>query len=92
MSGIVERPHRAGLRATGPRVHILTALEQDRSHPTAEQLFEALRPQYPFLALSTVYHTFDAFIRTGLCQRVSGAGDRMRVDGTQRVGGNRIVP
>lgn len=82
MSGIVKRLHRAGLRATGPRVLILTALEHDCSHPTAEQLFEALRPQYPCLALSTVYQTFDAFIRTGLCRRVAGAGDRLRVDGT----------
>lgn len=82
MSGIVERLHRAGLRATGPRVLILTALEHDCSHPTAEQLFAALWPQDPFLAFSTVYQILATFIRTGLCRRVCGAGDRMRVDGT----------
>ena len=82
MSGIVERLHRAGLRATGPRVLILTALEHDCYHPTAEQLFEHLRPQHPSLALSTVYQTLDTFIRTGLCRQVSHAGDRLRVDGT----------
>jgi Fur family peroxide stress response transcriptional regulator len=61
---------------------ILAALEHDRSHPTAEQLYETLRQDHPSLSLSTVYQTLDAFIRTGLCRRVSGAGDRLRVDGT----------
>jgi Fe2+ or Zn2+ uptake regulation protein len=82
MSWIVERLHRVGLKATGPRVLILAALEHDCSHPTAEQLFETLRLEYPSLSLSTVYQTLDTFIRTGLCRRISDAGDRLRVDGT----------
>jgi Fe2+ or Zn2+ uptake regulation protein len=79
---IGERLRHVGLKATGPRMVILAALEQDRSHPTAEQLYEMLRPSYPSLSLSTVYQTLDAFIRTGLCRRVSDTGDRLRVDGT----------
>ncbi|MGQ4810231.1 Peroxide-responsive repressor PerR [Candidatus Entotheonellaceae bacterium PAL068K] len=82
MSYAVGRLRRAGLRATGPRVLILSALENDHSHPTAEQLFETLRPDYPSLSLSTIYQTLDAFIRTSLCRRIVGAGDRLRVDGT----------
>ncbi len=78
----IERLRQAGLKATGPRVMLLTTLEQDRSHPTAEQLYETLRRRHPSLSLSTVYQTIDAFIRTGLCRRVSDAGDRLRVDGT----------
>ena len=82
MSQTVVRLRQAGLKATGPRLMLLAALEQDRSHPTAEQLYETMRPHYPSLSLSTVYQTLDVFIRTGLCRRVSDAGDRMRVDGT----------
>ena len=78
----VERLRQAGLKATGPRVMLLATLEQDRSHPSAEQLYETLRLDYPSLSLSTVYQTIDVFIRTGLCRRVSNAGDRLRVDGT----------
>src|SRR5262245_23078421 len=78
----VARLHRAGLKATGPRVVILAALEQDSTHPTAEHLYDTLRRDHPSLSLSTVYHTLDVFIRTGLCRRVSGLGDRLRVDGT----------
>jgi len=61
---------------------ILAALEQDHTHPTAEHLYETLRRGHPSLSLSTVYQTLDVFIRTGLCRRVSGLGDRLRVDGT----------
>ena len=82
MSHAVERLRQAGLKATGPRVILLTALEQNHSHPTAELLYESLQVDHPSLSLSTVYQTLDAFIRTGLCRRVSEAGNRLRVDGT----------
>jgi Fur family peroxide stress response transcriptional regulator len=81
-SQTVERLRHVGLKATGPRIMLLAALEEDRSHPTAEQLYETLRAHYPSLSLSTVYQTLDVFIRTGLCRRVSDAGNRLRVDGT----------
>ncbi|PON09820.1 hypothetical protein C2W62_53395, partial [Candidatus Entotheonella serta] len=44
-------PQQAGLKATGPRVMLLSALEQDRSHPTAEQLYESLQIHHPSLSL-----------------------------------------
>ena len=78
----VVRLHRAGLKATGPRMVILAALEQDFTHPTAEYLYDTLRRDHPSLSLSTVYHTLEVFLRSGLCRRVSGLGDRLRVDGT----------
>lgn len=82
MSQRVARLHRAGLKATGSRMVILAALEQDHTHPTAEHLYDTLHRDFPSLSLSTVYQTLDVFIRTGLCRRVSGLGDRLRVDGT----------
>lgn len=82
MSQRVERLRRAGLKATGPRMVILAALEQHQNHPTVEQLYEMLKQDHPSLSLSTVYQTLDTFIQAGLCRRASGAGDRLRVDGT----------
>lgn len=78
----MERLHQAGLKATGPRLLILEAIEHNYNHPTAEQIHESLRQELPSLSLSTVYQTLDAFIRSGLCRRVTGSGDRLRVDGT----------
>lgn len=73
---------RAGLRATAPRVALLAWLEGDRSHPTVEQLHEALRVSAPTLSLSTVYEALQVFARAGLCRRISFGDGRIRVDGT----------
>ena len=78
----VEQLHRAGLKATGPRLLILEAIGTHLHHPTVEQIHTSLRENHPSLSLSTVYETLDVFIRHGLCRRVTGAGDRLRVDGT----------
>ena len=64
------------------RLRVHDPLEQDATHPTAEDLYDTLRRDHPSLSLSTVYQTLDAFIRSGLCRRVSGPGNRLRVDGT----------
>jgi Fur family transcriptional regulator, peroxide stress response regulator len=80
---VAERLRGAGLRVTAPRVAILCALEKDRTHPTAEQLFESLREGHPSLSLSTVYNTLEIFLQQGLCRRVNSDGS-LRVDGTLR--------
>lgn len=78
----VAQLHRVGLKATGPRLMILEAIEKHLHHPTVEEIYSSLLDDHPSLSLSTVYETLDVFIRNGLCRRVTGAGDRMRVDGT----------
>ena len=82
MTRRVERLRQAGLKATGARMLILEAIEANCNHPTAEQIHASLRKAHPSLSLSTVYQTLDVFIRKGLCRRITGASDRLRVDGT----------
>ena len=76
-----DRIRTAGLKVSAARVAILGALEADRSHPTAEQVFEGLRTSQPSLSLSTVYKTLDAFSRVGQCRRLVGEGGGLRFDG-----------
>jgi Fe2+ or Zn2+ uptake regulation protein len=71
-----------GLRATGPRLAILSALEADLGHPTPERILDRLRGAYPSLSLSTVYETIETFARAGLCRRVARTSGKLRVDGT----------
>jgi Fe2+ or Zn2+ uptake regulation protein len=78
----VERLRDAGLKATGPRLAILGALERDTSHPGAEQLHAALAPDHPSISLSTVYNTLETFVQAGLIRKVAGRDGRLRVDGT----------
>jgi len=55
MSQRVARLHRAGLKATGPRMVILAAVEQDHTHPTAEHLYDMLRREHPSLVQSPLW-------------------------------------
>ncbi len=85
MQHAAERLRSVGLRATTPRVALLTQLGRDRRHPSAEQLHETLRRDHPSLSLSTVYDGLEALVRVGLCRRVATGDGRLRVDGLTHV-------
>jgi Fe2+ or Zn2+ uptake regulation protein len=57
---------RAGLKLTPQRMAIVRELADDLSHPTAQSLFERLRPAFPTMSFATVYNTLDALARCGL--------------------------
>ena len=77
------RLRKAGLKATGPRVAILDAIERNRNHPSAEEIYEELTESHPTLSLSTVYGTLGAFARAGLVRKLSEVDGRLRVEGTK---------
>ena len=79
---IAERLRRAGLRATAPRVAILTELDANRAHPNAQDLHRAIIRHHPSLSLSTVYLTLEALADAGLVRRLMARDGRLRVDGT----------
>src|SRR5262245_62257453 len=57
---------RAGLKLTPQRIAIVRELAGDRSHPTAQELFERLKPAFPTMSFATVYNTLDALAKLGL--------------------------
>lgn len=57
---------RAGLKLTPQRIAIVRELADDLSHPTAQALFERLRPAYPTMSFATVYSTLDVLVDRGL--------------------------
>jgi Fur family transcriptional regulator, peroxide stress response regulator len=61
---------KAGLRCTRQREQVYAALAATRAHPTAEDLFNAVRLVEPGLSLATVYNTLEVFTRRGLCRRL----------------------
>ena len=56
----------AGLKLTPQRIAIVNEIAGDLSHPTAQDLFERLRPSFPTMSFATVYNTLDALARCGL--------------------------
>jgi Fur family peroxide stress response transcriptional regulator len=57
---------RAGLKLTPQRIAIVREIADDLSHPTAQALFERLRPAFPTMSFATVYNTLDALAGCGL--------------------------
>lgn len=78
-----ERLREAGLKATGPRLAILDAVERNSHHPSAEDIYQELVGSHPSLSLSTVYGTLNAFAKAGLVRKLSEVDGRLRVDGTK---------
>lgn len=58
---------RAGLKMTPQRIAIVRLFAADESHPTAQDLFERLQPDFPSMSFATVYNTLDALAAAGLC-------------------------
>jgi Fe2+ or Zn2+ uptake regulation protein len=61
----------AGLKLTPQRMAIVRALAADRSHPTAQELYERLRQALPTMSFATVYNTLDTLRAAGLCSALS---------------------
>ena len=47
------------------RAAILEALQGTKCHPTADWVYQRLKPQYPDLSLGTVYRNLNRFCETG---------------------------
>ncbi|MGI6660631.1 MAG: Fur family transcriptional regulator [Bacillota bacterium] len=76
----VQKLKSIGLRATPQRVAILAFLEGNTSHPSAEQIYEALKPDMPSLSLGTVYNTLDELAQRGQLQELAISPNRKHVD------------
>ena len=57
----------AGLKLTPQRMAIVRELASDETHPTAQELFDRLRPSLPTMSFATVYNTLGALSSAGLC-------------------------
>src|SRR3972149_903313 len=54
-----------GFKLTPQRMAILNYLEGNKTHPSIEAIFSAIKPDYPTLSLATVYNTIDALKKIG---------------------------
>ena len=66
------------------REAILTCLRGTTCHPTAEWVYQQLKPEYPDLSLGTVYRNLAAFKAEGVIDSVGV------VNGLERYDGNTI--
>jgi Fe2+ or Zn2+ uptake regulation protein len=71
----------AGWRFTRQRAAVFAYLCSADSHPTAEQVFAAVRLQLPHISLATVYKALEALVDARLATRLPDSNGPARYDG-----------
>lgn len=79
------RFRRHAVRLTRQRAAIYRALAGTTSHPTADDLFRAVKRQYPMISRNTVYYTLGVLRQAGLVQEVNVGHEVARFDGNVTV-------
>ena len=61
----------AGLRCTPQRLAVYDILIQSAHHPTAEDVFQAVRSTIPRISLATVYKSLEALVAVGVATKLT---------------------
>lgn len=67
---IVTRLKESGLKVTPQRLAIIGYLEGNTTHPAAEDIFNAVKVDYPTISLATIYNTMDTLVDIGVVQEI----------------------
>lgn len=69
-----------GLKLTPQRLSILSCLEGNKDHPTAEDIYRKVSKKFPTMSLATVYNTLETLMRQGRLARVTIDPDKRHFD------------
>jgi Fur family peroxide stress response transcriptional regulator len=73
--------HAGGQRFTEQRATIYRYLATTDVHPTADEVFSAVRRSLPGISLATVYKSLEALVGCGLAVKLTYADNSARYDG-----------
>lgn len=76
----VDQLKSGGVRMTPQRYAILEYLLETDMHPTADEIFRSLSPQYPSLSVATVYNNLKLFVEAGLVRELTYGDSSSRFD------------
>lgn len=68
-------------RKSKQRDRILELLKSTTSHPTAQEIYDQLRPDFPHLSLGTVYRNLNILVEQGQILRLQNGSTFDRYDG-----------
>ena len=69
------------LRMTHQREIILAELKRNRNHPSADELYTAVKKRIPHISLATVYRNLETLSNAGLVRKLEVTGRQKRFDG-----------
>ncbi|RKX60063.1 MAG: transcriptional repressor [Thermodesulfobacteriota bacterium] len=69
-----------GLKLTPQRLAILEYLEGNKDHPSAEDIYNALKDRFPSMSFATVYNTLEVLMKKGLVKEINIDSSKRRFD------------
>ncbi len=76
----MEKYKHIGLKLTPQRLAILGYLEDNKLHPSADEIYAAISRKFPTMSLATVYNTLDALRRKGEVRELTIDPGKKRFD------------
>jgi Fur family peroxide stress response transcriptional regulator len=68
------------IKLTPQRLAILSYLNGNKSHPSAEDIYKAVQKQFPTMSFATVYNTLEALKNKGTVQELKIDSAKKRYD------------
>jgi Fur family peroxide stress response transcriptional regulator len=77
---LIDKYRNMGLKLTPQRLAILNYLDGNKQHPSAEDIYNAVKERFPTMSFATVYNTLEALRKRGLIRELAIDGERKRYD------------
>lgn len=71
---------KSGIRITPQRQAILSFLISSHTHPTADEIYQALSPDFPNISVATIYNNIRVFKNIGIVKEMSYGDASSRFD------------
>jgi Fur family transcriptional regulator, peroxide stress response regulator len=76
----MQRYKEFGLKLTPQRLSILAFLENNKSHPTAEDIYRHIAKKFPTMSLATVYKTLETLKARGRIKEITIDAEKRHFD------------
>lgn len=81
VEGFIDTLREKGLNVTYQRILIYKHLIMTKTHPTAEEIYNQVKSEYPSISMATVYKTLEILAEHNLINKVNALHDIARFDG-----------
>lgn len=88
---IIESLKEVGYRLTPQRMLIVSIIHDSRGHVSAEEIYERVKEQYPYVDISTVYRTLQLLKKLRIVSETDLGGGRVQYELADRQGHHHLV-
>ncbi len=76
----INKYRNLGIKLTPQRLAVLDYLEGKKSHPSAEDIYQAVKKQFPTISIATVYNILETLKQNELIQELRTGPYKKRFD------------